>query len=292
MATILSGKEVAATLRAALRERVNALQKRGVDPTLATVRVGLDAADDSYARAIDKSCAAVGIRLNPHILPGDCGQVALETTLRELDADSGVHGILLFRPLPKGFDEAAAAACVRLEKDVDCMTPASLAGLYLGADTGFPPCTPAACMRILSHYGVDPAGRHAVVIGRSAVVGRPLATLLLRANATVTVCHSRTQALQDICRTADILIAALGRERFVTADFVKPGAVVLDVGIHWNPQEGRLTGDVDFDTVGRLAGAITPVPGGVGGVTATVLTAHVIDAAEAADSRKKTVECV
>lgn len=275
MATILYGKPVAERLCTELKTRVQALD---VPPALATVRVGADAADESYARGIEKRCELVGVRLQKHVLAKDAGQTALENKLRELNCAPDVHGILLYRPLPEGYDERAAAACIGANKDVDCMTDASLAGVYLGSG-GFAPCTPEACLRILAHYGVEIGGKHAVVLGRSAVVGRPLATLLLRQHATVTVCHSRTQHLAEICRTADILIAAVGKARFVTADFVKPGATVLDVGIHRDNETQALCGDVDFDAASAVAGAITPVPGGVGSVTSTVLIEHVVQAA-------------
>ena len=278
MATILYGKPVADRLCAELKTRVQAL---GVTPALATVRVGAEEADESYARAIEKRCDLIGVRLQKHALAKDAGQAALEEKLRELNSAHDVHGILLYRPLPEGYDERAAAACIDAQKDVDCMTEASLAGVCLGTGKGFAPCTPEACLRILEHYSVELEGKHAVVLGRSAVVGRPLATLLLRKNATVTVCHSRTQHLAELCRTADILVAAVGKARLVTAEFVKPGATVLDVGIHWNEETQTLCGDVDFDAVSPVAGAITPVPGGVGSVTSTILVEHVVEAAEA-----------
>ena len=281
MEHILSGRAAAADLQAMLKERVLALQAGGIVPTLATVRVGEDGADASYERAIVRVCRNVGIRLQKHVLPLGCGQAALEDQLRRLDRDPETSGILLFRPLPKALDEAAAAACIRPGKDVDCMTEAALAGVYLGTSGSWAPCTAEGCMRLLAHYGVDPAGMHAVVLGRSAVVGRPLATLLLRANATVTVCHSKTRDLAAVCRSADLLVAALGKEHFVGPEYIKPGAVVLDVGVHWNAAAGKMTGDVDFDAVAPLAGAISPVPGGVGAMTSTMLAAHVVAAAEA-----------
>ncbi len=276
MEQILSGSAVIRVWRAELKARTEKLLQRGDEAVLATVQVGLDGADASYARAIEKACAATGVRLLKKELPMDCTQPLLEQALTELNADPKVSGILLFRPLPKHLGEAAAAACVSPQKDVDCMTEASLAGVYLGKPGSFAPCTPEACLRILSHYGIDCAGKHAVVLGRSAVVGRPLAALLLRQNATVTVCHSKTRDLAKLCRSADILIAAVGRRHFVDESFVRPGAVVLDVGIHWDPATNQMSGDVDFDRVAAVASAITPVPGGVGSVTSTVLMEHVI----------------
>ena len=280
MGKILSGTAVAAGLRELLRQRTAELGTSGRIPTLATVQVGEDGADSSYARAISKACEATGVRLLPRLLPLDCGQQVLEQTLHTLNEDPGISGILLFRPLPSGLDQTAAAACICPQKDVDCMTEASLAGLYLGKRDCFYPCTPEACLRILSYYGIRCAGKHAVVLGRSAVVGRPLATLLLRENATVTVCHSKTEDLPELCQSADLLIAAVGKRHFVTRKLVKPGAVVLDVGIHWDPETRSMSGDVDFDSVAPIASAITPVPGGVGSVTSTVLMEHVLRAAE------------
>lgn len=280
MATILDGKAVAAGLQTALKARVQALGGRGIAPTLATMRIGASDADESYLRRIGKVCEATGVLLRREQLPAEATQAEAEALLRRLNEDPQVHGILLFRPVPKGLDEAALCALVAPRKDVDGMSPASAAALYLGADTGFAPCTAAACIEILKHYGVPLAGRRAVVIGRSAVVGRPLAMLLLGQNATVTVCHSRSEELPSLCREADVLIAAAGKQGLVTAAHVKPGAVVLDVGIHWDEAAGRLRGDVDFDAAAPLAGAITPVPGGVGAVTATILAAHTVEAAE------------
>ena len=280
MAQLFSGKETAADLQESLRGRVAALAARGVVPTLAVLRIGENDADESYLCRIAKVCEAVGVALRRAVLPADAAQADAEAQLSAWNADPSVHGILLFRPVPRQLDEAALCRLVAPEKDVDGMSPASAAALYLGDGTGFAPCTAAACMEILRHYEVPMQGRRAVVIGRSAVVGRPLALLLLEQNATVTVCHSRSEALAAVCREADVLIAAAGKQRLVTADFVKPGAVVLDVGIHWDAQANRLRGDVDFDAVSGVAGAITPVPGGVGAVTATILAAHTVEAAE------------
>lgn len=280
MATILSGKEVTAKLNEELKNRVDALYTQYIFPVLATVRVGERDDDVSYEKGILARCEKVGVKVRRYILPERVTQADLESLIDELNANMLISGILLFRPLPKGFDEAALCARIAPSKDVDSATDASLSSVFLGKKDGFLPCTPEACMTILDHYGIDCTGKRAVVLGRSAVVGKPAAMLLLGKNATVTVCHSKTRDLAAVCREADILIAAVGRAKLVTADFIKPGAVVLDVGIHWDETAGKLCGDVDYDAVCEIAGAITPVPGGVGTVTTSVLVQHVIDAAE------------
>ena len=284
MATILNGKATAAGLQAALKPRAQALTARGAIPTLAVLRLGESDADESYLRRIARVCEAVGVVLRCEQLPASAAQADAETLLRQWNAEPAIHGILLLRPVPAGFDEAALCRLVSPQKDVDGMSPASAAALYLGQQ-GFSPCTAAACMALLMEYGIPLQGRRAVVVGRSAVVGRPLAMLLLAQNATVTVCHSKSEALPALCREADILIAAAGRQGLITADFIKPGATVLDVGIHCDA-DGRLRGDVDFDAAAPLAGAITPVPGGVGAVTATILAAHTVEAAARAEKNR------
>lgn len=280
MAMILSGREVTAALNEELKDRVAALYDRYIFPVLATVRVGEREDDISYEKGILSRCEKIGVRVRRYILPERVTQQDLEALIDELNANSLISGILLFRPLPKGFDEAALCNRIAPVKDVDSAADASLSSLFLGKGAGFVPCTPAACMKILAHYGIDCTGKRAVVIGRSLVVGKPAALLLLGKNATVTVCHSKTEDLASVCREADILIAAVGKAKLVTADFIKPGAVVLDVGIHWDEAAGKLCGDVDYDAVFPVAGAITPVPGGVGTVTTSVLIQNVIDAAE------------
>lgn len=280
MATILSGKEVTSALNEELKRRVEALYNRYIFPVLATIRIGEREDDVAYEKGILTRCEKVGVRVRRYILPARVTQQELEALIDELNANSLISGILLFRPLPKSFDEAALCNRIVPEKDVDSATDASLSSLFLGKGAGFIPCTPAACMKMLEHYGIDCTGKRAVVLGRSPVVGKPAALLLLGKNATVTVCHSKTKDLASVCREADILIAAVGKAKLVTSDYIKPGAVVLDVGIHWDDAAGKLCGDVDFDSVAPLAGAVTPVPGGVGTVTTSVLIQNVIDAAE------------
>lgn len=280
MSILLSGKPVAAALQASLQDRVAALTARGVTPTLAVLRIGDSSADGSYLRRIETVCTTVGAALRRETLPADTTQATAEALLRDLNADPGVHGILLLRPVPKQLDEAALCRLVDPGKDVDGMSPASAAALYLGSGAGFPPCTAAACMELLRFYRLPVEGKRAVVVGRSTVVGKPLALLLLEQNATVSVCHSKTEDLAAVCRAAELLVAATGRPGLITAAHVKPGAVVLDVGTHWDEAKGRLLGDVDFEAVSPIAGAITPVPGGVGAVTATMLAANTVTAAE------------
>lgn len=280
MAMILSGKEVTAALNEDLKSRVAELYNRYIFPVLATVRVGEREDDVSYEKGIVTRCEKIGVKVRRYILPERVTQADLEALIDELNANSLISGILLFRPLPKGFDEAALCSRIDPKKDVDSATDTSLSSLFLGKGEGFLPCTPAACMRILEHFNIDCTGKRAVVLGRSLVVGKPAALLLLGKNATVTVCHSKTEDLAAVCKDADILIAAVGKAKLVTADFIKPGATVLDVGIHWDEAAGKLCGDVDFDSAAAVAGAITPVPGGVGTVTTSILVKHVIDAAE------------
>lgn len=280
MATILSGKEVVSALNDELKRRVDALYTQYIFPVLATIRVGEREDDVSYEKGILSRCEKVGVKVRRYILPDTVTQQDLEGLIDELNANALISGILLFRPLPKGFDEQALCERISVKKDVDSAAGLSLSSVFLGKKDGFVPCTPAACMELLKYYNIDCRGKRAVVIGRSLVVGKPVAMLLLEQNATVTVCHSKTEDLAAVCREADILVAAVGRPKFVTKDFVKPGAAVLDVGIHRDGQAGKLCGDVDYEGVSQIAGAITPVPGGVGTVTTSVLVQHVIDAAE------------
>lgn len=280
MAMLLSGKDVTAALNEKLRKRVDELHTRYIFPVLATIRVGDRGDDVSYEKGIVSRCEKLGIKVRRYILPLRVTQDEILQLIDELNADALISGILLFRPLPKTFDEAALCQRIAPQKDVDCASDASLSALFLGKDTGFAPCTPAACMKILEHYQIDCTAKRAVVLGRSLVVGKPAAMLLLDKNATVTICHSKTEQLAALCREADILLAAAGKAKLVTAEFIKPGAIVLDVGIHYDAASGAICGDVDLDSVAPIAGAVTPVPGGVGTVTTSVLAEHVIDAAE------------
>lgn len=272
MSTILDGKRVAAALQAELKARVDALYLDYVFPVLATIRVGEDSAAISYETGMLKAAKATGVRVRRYILPADVTQADVAQLIREINDDKLLSGLLLLRPLPAHMDEEALTSLISPRKDVDCAN--------LKALPWFVPCTAEACMELLRRYDLPVEGRRAVVLGRSRTAGLPAAKLLLEANATVTVCHSRTGDLAAVAREGDILLAALGRRGMIQADFVKPGAVVLDVGIHRSPDTGRLCGDVDFDAVLPVAGALTPVPGGVGAVTSTILMRHVIDEAE------------
>lgn len=281
MAELWKGGPVAATLTEELTKRAEVLKERGVIPTLAVVRLGENPSDISYEAAVVKRCGKTGIEVKGFPLPGDCEQARLLDVIRIVNRDRSIHGCLLFRPLPDRAMETAACALLDPAKDVDGMTAASLAGVFAGTGTGFPPCTAQACLEMLDHYGVKLSGRHAVVVGRSLVIGRPLAMLLQSRDATVTMCHSKTKDLPALCRQGDILVAAAGRAGLIGASCAAPGQIVIDVGANVD-EDGRLRGDVDFETAEPIVGAITPVPGGVGAVTTAVLCKHVIEAAERA----------
>ena len=280
MATIWKGAEVNSGLNARIMKDVEALKARGITPTLAIVRVGERPDDLSYERGAVKRAEALGVAVAKCALPVDVTQEVLLQVIRDINVDSKIHGVLLFRPLPKHLDEALICNTLVPEKDIDGITELSLAGVFAGKPLGFAPCTPSACIEILDHFGVDCTGKKAVVIGRSLVVGKPVAMMLVKKNATVTICHTRTADLPAVCREADILIAAADKAGMVGADFVRPGQLVIDVGINWNEQEQKLCGDVDFEAVSPIVEAITPVPGGVGTVTTSVLIGHVVEAAK------------
>ena len=284
MAVLLRGAETAGALSEALRRRTEELKARGSVPCLAIVRVGQREDDLAYERGAVKRCEAIGIAARRITFPGDVAQQTLIAALRDLGADGTVHGILLFRPLPPQLDDAAVRRAIVPEKDVDGVTDASMAALYAGTGQGFPPCTAEACVELLKHGGVSLAGRRVTVVGRSLVIGKPVALLLLAENATVTVCHSKSRDLPALCREADILIVAAGKAGLVGAESVRSGQTVVDVGIHTD-ENGRLCGDVRFSEAESVAAAITPVPGGVGAVTSTILAAHVVRAAEALTAR-------
>lgn len=283
MAQLLSGREVASAMNDALLARTKALAERGVLPTLAIVRVGENESDLSYERGAEKRAQKVGVGVRKIALPADVEAEALLETIRALNDDDSVHGVLLLRPLPEHLKGESQRICnaLRPDKDVDAMTDLSSAGVYQGrSDLGFPPCTPEACMKILHHYGISCAGKRAVVIGRSLVVGRPLAMMLMAEDATITLCHSKTPNLPEIARQADILVTAAGRLGSVDESFARPGQVVLDVSVNWDPEKNGIAGDCVFAVVEPVVSAITPVPGGVGAVTSSVLMDHVITAAE------------
>lgn len=279
MAILIDGKETARAVRGEIRDAVAAFTKEsGVIPGLAVVIVGDDPASRVYVRNKHRACEEVGIRSDVHALPADTSEAELLTLVAGLNADPMVNGILVQLPLPKHLDEAKVILAIDPAKDVDAFHPVNVGKIMIGNFT-FAPCTPAGVMELLRHYNIPVAGKHCVIIGRSNIVGKPQAMLMLKENATVTVCHSRTVGLADITRTADILVAAVGRPGFVTADMVRDGAVVIDVGIN-RTAEGKLCGDVDFAAVSEKASYITPVPGGVGPMTITMLLKNTLAAAK------------
>ena len=278
MGEIIKGKPVGDALSEVLKGECEALVKDGIQPKLAILRVGAKPNDLSYEKGALKKCDTIGIKAEVTELPEGTTQEEYIEALEKLNKDSSVHGILTFRPLPKGIDEEVIKNVIAPEKDVDCLSPMNTAKLMEGDKTGFPPCTPTAVVEILKHYNVPLKGAKVVVLGRSMVVGKPVSMLLLGENATVTICHSKTQDLQKVCADADVLVAGVGRARMVTADYVKEGAVVIDVGINAKPEGGGICGDVDTDDVVGKASMVTPVPAGVGSVTTSILAKHVIKA--------------
>lgn len=276
-AQLLDGKTMSNELREKLALRVTALKERGVTPGLAVILVGEDPASQIYVKNKGLGCAQVGIHSETIRLPETATQQELEAQIDRLNADAAIHGILVQLPLPAGLDETAALARISPEKDVDGFHILNAGKLFTGQE-GVVACTPKGAMEMIRRTGISLAGKEAVVIGRSNIVGKPMAMLLLQQHATVTLCHSRTQHLAEHTRRADILVAAVGKPRFITADMVKPGAVVIDVGI--NRVDGKVVGDVDFDAVKEVASWITPVPGGVGRMTITMLLENTIEAAE------------
>lgn len=280
MAQILRGAPVAASITAELAARVEALRARGVEPTLAIIRVGERADDLSYERGACKRAEKVGVAIKRFVLPEDCSQEALIAVIDEVNEDAAIHGCLMFRPLPPTLDEAAACAALDASKDVDGITPGSLFGVFANQPVGFPPCTAEAVIEVLVRSGIELTGANVTVVGRSLVIGKPVAMLLQARNATVTMCHTRTRDLAAACRDAEVLVVAAGHVRTVGADAVSAGQTVVDVGINWDDAAGKLVGDVNFDAVEPLVASITPVPGGVGAVTTAILMKHVVEAAE------------
>lgn len=275
---IIKGKPVADQISENLIQEVNELVKEGIQPKLAILRVGAKANDLAYEKGALSKCQAIGIETEVTELPEGTNQEQYIETLEQLNKDSKVHGILTFRPLPEGIDEDVIKQVIAPEKDVDCFSPINTAKVMEGDTTGFPPCTPTAVVEILKHYGVKLNGANVAVLGRSMVVGKPVAMLLLGENATVNICHSRTANLPEVTSQADVLVAAVGRARMVTPEYIKEGAVVIDVGINAKPEGGGICGDVDTDAVAEKASMITPVPAGVGSVTTSILAKHVVKA--------------
>lgn len=280
MALLLRGAPVANELSEAVSVRAAALVSRGVTPTLAIVRVGERADDLAYERGALKRCERVGVSVRRLVFPEDVRQEVLLDALGRISADDSVHGCLVFRPLPDHLDEEALCAAIDPAKDVDGVTEGSLYGVFAGREQGFPPCTARAVLALLDHYGYALEGARVVVVGRSLVIGRPVALMLLARNATVTLCHTRTVDLDAELRRADIVVAAAGHPGVVGEGALRPGQVVVDVGINWDDVSSSLVGDVDFGVAEGTVDAITPVPGGVGSVTTAVLALQVVEAAE------------
>ena len=277
-ATVIDGKSLAAALRASQKSAIASLAARGVRPGLAAVLAGNDPASRVYVRNKARACEETGVRSEVHEFPETVSESTLVARIEELNADRAVHGILVQLPLPRHVDADRVLAAVSPAKDVDGFHAVNLGALMQGR-SGFVPGTPAGVMRLLAHAGVALAGKNATIVGRSTIVGKPLALLLLQKDATVTICHSKTRDLAAVTRQADILIAAAGRAKLVTAEMVKPGACVIDVGVNRLP-DGKLAGDVDFAAVKEIAGSITPVPGGVGPMTVAMLIVNTVRAAE------------
>jgi len=276
-ATIIDGRAIAQEMREAIRAEAAAVRaQRGVSPRLAFVLIGDDPASRAYVTSKSKAAAMLGIETEDHPLPADVPEAALLRLIEQLNRRSQVHGILVQMPLPRHIDALRVLAAVDPGKDIDGFHPLNVGRLVLGS-TPFPPCTPAGVMEMLRRSSVTFAGAEAVVVGRSNIVGKPVAIMLMHENATVTICHSRTRDLAAVCRRADILVVAIGRARLVTAEFVKPGAAVIDVGNSY--VDGKVVGDVDFDTVAQVAGCLSPVPGGVGPMTITMLLRNTVRAA-------------
>ncbi len=277
MAHIIDGKKISAEIRAEITDEVKAMKAEGIHPGLAVIIVGENPASQVYVRNKGKACEEVGIYSEIIRMPEETTEEALLAKIDELNARSEISGILVQLPLPKHISEEKVIAAIAPEKDVDAFSEVNVGKIMIG-NHHFLPCTPAGVMELIRRSGIEIAGKQAVVIGRSNIVGKPQAMLLLHANATVTICHSRTANLAEVCRNADILVVAIGKADFVTADMVKPGACVIDIGMN-RKADGKLTGDVDYASVSEVAGAITPVPGGVGPMTITMLLKNTLTAA-------------
>lgn len=279
MAKLLLGAPVANALGEKLEGEITRLKRLGVTPTLAIVRVGERKDDLSYERGAIKRCDGLGIDVRQFVLDGGCSQEELIATIEQVNNDASIHGCLMFRPLPAGLDEAAACAALDPAKDVDCITEGSMYGIFVNKPIGFAPCTAEACIELLDYYGYDLTGARVTVIGRSLVIGKPVSMMLQSRNATVTMCHTRTKDMAAECREAEILVVAAGHIGTIGADAAAPQQVIVDVGINWDQNAGKLCGDVLFDEVEPLVSAITPVPRGVGSITTAVLAKHVVEAA-------------
>ena len=280
MAQILKGAPVVEALNNKMTEEIEELKGKGIEPTLCIFRVGERPDDLSYEINAIKRCEKVGVAVKNVVLPADVTQEEFDETLNRLNGDDSIHGILMFRPLPEQLDNEKARQMLNPAKDIDGCTDGSLAGVFTNTQVGFPPCTAQAVMEILKFYGVNIKGTKAAVIGRSLVIGRPVSMMLMHENATVVTCHTKTADPAGIAREADILVAAAGKMHSVGPEFTNPNQIIVDVGINWDEAKGGITGDVDFDAVEPGVKAISPVPGGVGTVTTSVLVSHVVEAAK------------
>lgn len=277
MGTLIKGKPVANKIKEDIKAEVKELRAKGVIPKLSIIRVGADPGDISYERGALKVMSELDIDVQVNALPENITQEEFIDFLKKVNSDASVHGILVFRPLPKQLSENVIKYVIDANKDVDCFSPLNVAKVFEGDESGFPPCTPAAVMEMLKYYNVELKGKRAVVIGRSMIVGKPVSMMLLKEHATVTICHSRTQNLPQVASEADVLVVGIGRAKMVNSEYVKDGAVVIDVGINVDA-DGKLCGDADTEDCVRKASLITPVPGGVGSVTTSVLAKQVIKA--------------
>lgn len=284
----MKGKPVIDKLNEHLKSRAEALRARGAAPALAIVRVGDNGDDMAYERNAAKCCEAAGVDVRRIHFAENVPQAELIGCVRKLNEDSSVHGVLILRPLPPHIDDRAVCRALAPEKDVDGITEYSMAGLYSCKKVGFAPCTAEACVDMLDHYGVEIAGKRAVVVGRSFVVGKPVAMMLLERNATVTVCHTKTKNLAALCREAEILVVAIGHGKMIGREYLSPGQVIVDIGINFD-EEGKMCGDVDYEAAEETALAVTPVPGGIGKVTTAVLAKHVVEACSRL--AEKSTEC-
>lgn len=279
MSNLLTGKEVAAAITEEISKRCKKMTEKGKTPTLAIVRVGENPSDMAYERGAVKRAEKVGVQIQKHTMKESAATADVVEVVQKLNCDDNVDGVLIFRPLPSHIDDETVRNALAEEKDIDGIGDKAMAGVYAGKPIGYPPCTAEACMQIIKYYGVEVLGKKAAVIGRSLVIGRPVAMMLMKENATVTICHTKTVKIHEIAKEADIIIAAAGKAKAVTEDFIKDGQTIVDVGINVD-DDGNMTGDVDFEAAEKKAVKITPVPGGVGAVTTSILMKHVIEAAE------------
>jgi methylenetetrahydrofolate dehydrogenase (NADP+)/methenyltetrahydrofolate cyclohydrolase len=279
MDNVLNCKEVNSYLIGKLSKRCANLKEEGVTPTAAFIRIGSKRDDIAYQNSILKTCDAVGVKALLYELGEGETMESLTRLVKKLDFDDSIHGIMIFRPLPEGFSESEVNSIISPYKDIEGMNPVNLAKVFAGNYSGFAPCTAAAVMEILKYYKIDLRGKHAVILGRSMVVGKPLSMMMLKEDETVTLCHSKSENIAEIARMADVLVAAIGKPNAISADYIKPGAIVIDVGINVD-KNGNICGDVDFKEAVKKASLITPVPGGVGSVTTAILIKNIIKAAQ------------